>query len=317
MFLLAVAVQTWFKPIPRVATMVLGVLFFLAVVAGLITAIVGLCGIQEYGTRKLLGRSIAGLLMNGLLLGLFALGFVVGFNKAIDNNKDLEQVQNDSREMQAKAKESFNDKTGITNIDVNSLSKMQGDLDRASQTLTGDDASISQAMSQYLSRMRASTESYTIEITKLRAANILAFSNVTSKADLATSRRLVEHFMQANLDFEMTISNSETSIRADLQALKVPSEKIESVISGFDSKFVPRCDLDMRIRECDNDLGQAMLAILDRLDSIWGQWHYDPVNQKILFDHDADLAAYNDLLENIHSAARRQLVFQKQLVNLR
>ena len=162
-------------------------------------------------------------------------------------------MQSDSREMQAKAKASFNEETGITNLDVTSINKLQGDLDQASRTLTGDDASISQAMAQYVSRMRARTESYSLEIDQLRAANILAFSNVTSRADLTTDRQLVKHFIQANRDFEMTTSNSETSIRADLQTLNVSPEKIESVMSGFDSKFEPRYELDMRIRECDND----------------------------------------------------------------
>lgn len=315
-FLLAGALNAWLELIPRAAMMVADVFFFLVVIAGLITAIVGLCGIQKYGTRKLLGRSIAGLIINGLLLGLFAVMVIAGLKKAVAGYKDLVQMQNDTREIQAKARESFNDDTGITNFDINSMNKVQGDLDRAAKTLTGDGALMSQVLSQYLSRMRASHESYEIEATKLRAANILAFSNVTSRADLATSRRLVEHFMRANLDFDMTISNSETSIRADLEKMNLPPEKVEGLVNNIPAEFTLRCDLNMRIGECNNDLGQAMLAILDQLDFIWGKWHFDPVNQKVFFKHDVDLEIYNNELENIHSAEHRRVVFQKQFLNL-
>src|SRR5512134_2039377 len=57
------------------AGMLVGGFAVLLIAAGLALAIIGLCGIREHGTRGILGRSIAGLLINGVLFIAFAVAF--------------------------------------------------------------------------------------------------------------------------------------------------------------------------------------------------------------------------------------------------
>jgi hypothetical protein len=87
-------------------------------------------------------------------------------------------------------------------------------------------------------------------------------------------------------------------------------------MAGFDSKFVPRRDLTLLIRECDYRMGQSMLSVLDVLETNWGKWNYNPVTEKIYFDNDDARQAYQQSIAAIKLAGQEQVAAQGKLVNL-
>ncbi len=296
--------------------MLLGLVFLGLTTAGLVAAIIGLCGIREYGTRGLLGKGIAGSIINGVLLIVFGIAAVAGFNKAIASRQLSQNLHNDAQDMQASVKQSYNPKTGITNTDFKTFDKMQGDMNAAAQTMSGDDALASQAMSRYLARMRSGMEQYHAAATQLRTAHILSTADLTDKAQIASRRQLLQDFMAANENLKNVTTNSETSLRADLDSLKISPAKIDAVMAGFDAKFAPRRDLDLKIRECDDRMAQSMSAILDLLETDWGQWHFSATDKKIYFDRTAARRVYQESIQSIKVTSEEQVTLQGELVNL-
>jgi len=280
------AISTPTSQTPRMAFIISGATCLLLIVAGFVAGILGLCGISQHGARGILGRSIAGLLLNGLLLMLFAFGFVRGFDNAIKSRQFTQNLHITLQEMQANARQSYNPKTGITNVDFKSLEHIQSQLDSAAQTMSGDDALVSQVASRYVVRMQVVMKKYNEAHIELRAAKVLSAENLSNKDQIVTRRGIVQNFIAANDKVKATIENSEDSIRADLTEQKIPSQKIDQFMAGFDSKFVPRRDLTLLIRECDYRMGQSMLSVLDVLETNWGKWNYNPVTEKIYFDND-------------------------------
>lgn len=314
--LLSAAIRAAFTPVPPVVLIVSGLLAILFFIIGFITAIIGLCGIRESGSRGLLGRGIAGLLINGLFLIFCSLAAINGFQKAVTSRQLVTDLHTDTQELQANAKQSYNPKTGITNIDFKSLDRLQSDFNTAAQTTSGDDALVFQALSRYTAQMRSDLEKYHEAAAQLRTGHILTTSNLTDKTQIESRRELVQNFLTANQDLMHTTTNSADSIREDLENLKIPPAKIDSLMVRFNAKFAPRRDLEMQIRVCDDHIGQSMLTILDLLESDWGRWHYNAVNRKIYFNNPASLETYQNSLEAIHIAGKEQVMFQGQMVNL-
>ena len=296
--------------------MFLGLVFILLTVAGFLIAIIGLCGIREHGTQGLLGKGIAGLLINGMFLIFFGVAVVIGFQKSSSTRQSIANLQSDEKAMQANFKQSYNSKTGNTNADFNSIDRIQGDIKTAAQASSGDNALILQAMSRHVALMRSAMKGYYDAAAKLRTGHVLVASNLTDKAQIIPRRELVQDFMVANDNLLFTITNSETYVRAALESQKIPPQKIPALMAAFEVKFAPRRDLDVQIRECDVHMGQSMLAILDVLETDWGNWHFDTKKNKIYFNDSSSRAAYQESLEVIKFAGSEQVSLQGKLVNL-
>jgi len=300
----------------RTVVLISGFACLTIIVAGFAMAIVGLCGVKRHGARGLLGKSIAGLLINGLLLILFVIGFTIGLGKGLQSRQLNQDLTSTVQDMQANTKRAYNPKTGLTNTDFKSMERLQSQLDTAAQTMSGDDALISQAMSRYVARLQGGMKKYQEVVAELRAANVLNLENLSEKEQITTRREAVQNFIAASDAVKTMITNSEDSIRADLTGLEVPPQKIDSLIAGFDVKFAPRSALDLQIRECDSRMGQAMLEILDLLETNWGKWDYDPAMNLVRFE-DADAQrSYRQFLAAIKSAGQEQVKAQGELVNL-
>lgn len=304
------------QPASRAAELIIGLMCLMFIVTGFTMAIIGLCGIRQNGPRGILGRSVAGLVINGLLLIFFVISFMAGLANGVKSRQFTQDLQSTVQDMQANARQSYNPKTGITNVDLKSLNRIQNQFDNAAKTLSGDDALISQAMSRYVARMQDGLEKYNNAASKLRAAEVLNLETLSDKGLIAPRRALVQDFIAANDELKAVMTNSEDSIRADLTSLNVAPQEIDQAIAGFDSKFTPRRALVLQIRECDDHMGQAMTGILDLLETNWGKWNYDPTTNLVQFE-DADAqSSYHQFLAALKAASQEQIKAQGELVNL-
>jgi hypothetical protein len=300
----------------RIAAVTVGLVSLLFIVAGLIMGIVGLCGIKQNGPRGILGKSVAGLLINGLLLTFFMVGLVIGVGRSFQFRQFTEDLTNTVADMQAGAKQSYDSKNGITNVDFKSMQRLQNQFADAAQTMSGDDALISKAMARYVARMQDQMKKYEDAVTEVRTAKVLDLASLSDREQISTRREVVQNFIAANDEVKVMITNSEDFIRADLTDMNVSSEKIDQVIAGFDVKFAQRSVLDLQIRACDDRMGQGTLAMLDLLETNWGKWNYDPAKNVINFEDTYAQRSYRLSLNEIKNAGMEQVKEQGELVNL-
>jgi hypothetical protein len=290
-----------------------GVLIFLGVIAG----VIALVGIPQYGSKRLLARGIIGLTVNGILSLIFITNLLVSYKKSLESRTAaLQKVKSAEADIRSMNRKNFDPKTGITNADAGKLDRLSSALKDASQNLSGDDALISQAMSAHVSRIHTALTNYQSAALALRTAEVLNHFDSTNKAQFATRRELVDHFLQANTALIQAITNSENNIQDDLTKTHVSAVHIQSVIAGYHSSAAPLNEVNLRIRHCDDRMGVAILGALNLLETEWYKWSIDSKNDKLRFEDPHDLEAYNQALQEIHDAGEDQLKFQKQLVHL-
>lgn len=289
----------------------------LLVVAGLIMGILGLSGIRKHGPHGILGTGITAVAINGLLLILFFTGMALELNKNILKRGQFRQELHATvQDIQANAKKSFNPKTGITNLDIGSMDRLRTQFDNAALTLSGDDARIARAMAAYVARLEVAMKKYDTTATAFRDARVLDFHDLANDEQIAARRRIVQEFLAANGHAENVVSNSEVNLRADLIQLGVAPAKREATLEGFHAKAAPRRVLILKIRACDDRIGQSTLTILNLLEAQWGKWHYDSATRTIRLEDAEARYTYQQSLAEIKLAGYEQIATQRELVNL-
>ena len=283
---------------------------------GFVLGIVALCGIKQYGPEKIRGRSIAGLIINGLFLVLFVIGFITGIKNGYRTRQAMSNLQKTTMDAQDENRRAFDSKRGLTNVDLAAVGRVRDQMDTASKTLSGEDALVAQGMSGYLGRIQDVLGNFKTSMEALRGAKVLSLGNLDSVDQITERRKVVQDFLAANSAVADVVSNSEQIIQTQLEALNVSAPTINSTLRGFRASATVRNALILKIRQCDDRSGQSMLGILDILENNWGKWHYDPTSQVVNFDDTDVRQRYANFVQELKSAGEDEVSLQGRLVNL-
>jgi hypothetical protein len=297
----------------REVTLIVSGICLLLLVAGIACAIIALCGIPRFGRARLLGKGVAGLIINGLLVAIFISNFIVSFNKSLKSRQAQREMNTAVSELHSNVQKSFDPKSGITNVD---LSGFQNQLKDASEKMPGEDALLVQATSAHVARIQNALKHYQVAAGKLRETEVLNNLNLTDKEQITSRREVVESFLARNTEFASIITNAEKNILADLARLQVSSAKTEQFMAGYRSKARLVDPLIIQIRQCDDQMGKAMLGVLDLLEADWGKWNYDSTASQTHFEKAASRESYRNFILAIQTAGSDQLRLQKKLISL-
>lgn len=261
-------------------------------------------------------------LIAGLIAAPMAVAMVFGViriiaaqKKAAEQRTAWHKMASSANRMESDLKKNFDPQKGITNIDFTEFDKFREGFKNASHNLSGDDAIIAKAETAYMDRIQAAATNYQAAIKKLSSAHVLEKLDSSDKQQLEARRKIVEQFLEANSAFKQTILSSEDNIRIDLTVAQVPALKINSFMQGFHSATTYRNSLSIKIRDCDDRIGGAMLEILNLLDREWGHWKADPSVDTLKFESASALNAYKENLNVISLAGKEQVRLQTLLVN--
>jgi hypothetical protein len=79
----------------------------------------------------------------------------------------------------------------------------------------------------------------------------------------------------------------------------------------------PLLPLQLRIRDCDDTIGQNALAVLNLLDVNWGNWSRDAATGRIDFPSTITLATFKEYVGKIADAANGRKQATEDLANYR
>lgn len=305
----------------RAVKLFCGGICVLLILTGFVLAIVALCSIPRHGRRGILGRGMTGLILNGVLVlflvGVFMSGVMKGIKQKSTGRQAVRDLQAASEDAKQRLRESYDPEQGITNMDAGNIERLASELESAAGKLSGDEALIMQAMADYLTGLQKQSEKYQVAVTEFSDAEVLNLGTLTAKSQIETRRQIVRRWLDVNSELKTAVVQSEVTIRARLVELKIPPTQIEEVIKGFNSKAAPRRALIVRIRDCDQKIGEAALGALDLLETQWGHWTYSNLSEVVTFSADQHNELYSSLIAEITAAGEEQVKLQGRLVKLR
>jgi len=177
-----------------------------------------------------------------------------------------------------------------------------------------DDAVAARALSNYLARIRAQVRDHDAAFTRLQQQKALAW-NIRERADIERDRKIIRDFLATNTRLTETLRYGEGFIRAELNTAKVPPAVRDSIVDLCAKSQGPLLPLQMRVRQCDQAIGENALAVLDLLDFNWGSWERDAATGRVDFSNTITLATFRDYVAKIESAAAERADAQQQLTH--
>jgi len=291
----------------------------LVIVVGLIFGFIALSAVPKYGRQGLLWRPIRGIVLSAGLIAYLGAGFVGAWGDAIQNHKTALAMHEASKEMQADMKKSVEEGQGIKMEDAQpKIEKMKTALDEASKTGSGETAVTARAMSSYLGKLQDLMKDYSTAADALRNPPVLEMDGVRGREQLEAKKEIVQKFLAANEKITAFVMNGEKIFKAELAKAQAPEQVIESAVKGYHRTAAERNDLLIRIRETDQRIGNAMLGMLDVLETNLSGWKFNPEKKKVIFAGNGGeaLEKYNRLFKDMQNAAAEQKQLQMQLVGL-
>lgn len=305
---------------PTSLRMIIGVICCLLVLAGLVFGIIALCGVRRHNRGKVLAVGLPGLAINGALMCFIVIGFAQGFEKARKRaerqREATAELRKSTQELQQSLREGYDPEQGVTNFDSSKMGKLSEQLKDASKTMSGDDAIIMEAMANHVGRIQKGVKNYEPALTAFTEAQVLNAETLKEKSQIEERRKIVQVFLARNAELRQLIADSEKNIRAELTKVKMPEKKINAVMLSFNSKAAPRNALTIKIRDCDQRLGDAALGALGLFETNWGKWKRDDAAGEIRFEETSVADQFNEYIDEINSVADEQVKLQGKLVNM-
>jgi len=268
-----------------------GVLLLLGFVCG----VVALRSARRHGEKAGFGLGLGCVLLNGVLLGMFASGWV---NRS--NDVRARKVA------QIRAAELDRDLSGGSRLDASRLDELKRELDNASKEHSRDEGRLSMASASYLSRLRAVSGEYNRSLQSLRQADVLNLETLQEKDQLQGRRELVRKFLAANEAYRDFQANAQNQFRERLLNLKVSPAAVDQAMSEFQSRISDNRPTVLEARSADAQWGNAMLGVIDLLELTWGDWEYDAATTALSFSDDEDTMRYEGFFDQMETAAEER-----------
>lgn len=184
----------------------------------------------------------------------------------------------------------------------------------AASPVDGQDMAAARALTNYLARIRAQIRDHDAAFSRLQREKALAW-NIHDRADIERDRKLIRDFLDTNSRLMDSLKNGEDFVRAELNTAKLPAAVRDSALDLYAKSQAPLVPLHMRVRHCDQVIGENAMAILDLLNLNSAAWSRDAATGQLNFSNTIVLAAFQDHVQKMQAAANKRKEAQDEVVS--
>ena len=287
----------------------------------ILLGIIALFGIPKHGASGILWGVLIGVVFSGSVL--FVKGAKIGSTisstivekyQSVVRARSVELAQRQAT--QETHDNSKKDTDGSTATGQSQVDKSKAASERPSQAWPVDTSLSAKATSHFQRELQSLSKDYAESAQQLRNPWVLDMSSVGTREELATRRDTVQKFMASNEKLLAFVMNGEKHYRDDLARFDIPEEVCEGALKTYRRSTEEWNFLTLKARQSDQQIGTALLGMLDTLDAGWGRWKYSPENRTAIFSDNALLAKYNTYFKAMQSAHADQKQTLAQLSNL-
>ena len=279
--------------------------------------IIALCGIPKHGAQGILWRSLRGMLASGIILSIMGEGFVHGYQAAVRarsallaQRRAVQETHDDSK------KETDGSTTPSSATTQPEVDKPKTTPEKSSQPWPVDTSLSAKATSHFQRELQNLSKDYADAAQQLRNPWVLDTSTVGTREELAARKDTVQKFMASNEKLLAFVMNGEKHYRDDLARFDIPEQVSEGALRTYRRSTEEWNFLTLKARQSDQQIGTALLGMLDTLDAGWGKWKYSPENKTPIFSDNALVAKYNACFKAMQTAHADQKQTLAQLSNL-
>jgi hypothetical protein len=183
-------------------------------------------------------------------------------------------------------------------------------LEELADAITGEEKLIAKASAAISRELADRMRPYTVAYESLMNSGSIDPTNITSIEDIDRRLALANELVEANDDVLASIPKMPARFEALLLEYGYPKTKAPAIVNRFRAES--KLPILIGIRTADGELFECSGGILRLLKETWGHWEVEPETGALLFESDEVIDRYNDLLERLQAAAKREGDLQKQ-----
>jgi hypothetical protein len=280
-----------------------------------VLGIIALFGIPKHGTQGILWRALGGMAASGAILFLMGAGFVHGYQTAVRARSTVLALRPSVQETHDDSKKAT-DGSATPATTQAQADKSKSASETSSQAWPVDTSLSAKATSHFQRELQSLSKDYAEAAQQLRNPWVLDIGTLDKREELAIRKDTVQKFMASNEKFLAFVMNGEKHYRDDLARFDIPEEVCEGALKTYRRSTEEWNFLTLKARQSDQQIGTALLGMLDTLDAGWGKWKYSPENKTAIFADNALVAKYNAYFKAMQSAHTDQKQTLAQLSNL-
>ncbi len=320
--MLCTASGHWIKGLDSgTLTLALIALSLLSILLG----IIALFGIPKHGASGILWGVLMGVVLSGSVL--FVKGAKIGstisstivekYQSVVRARTALLAQRQAVQDTHDNSKKETNGSTSPgASTTQNQSDKSNAASEKSSQPWPVDTSLSAKATSHFQRELQSLSKEYSEAAQQLRNPWVLDMSSLDKREELAARKDTVQKFMASNEKFLAFVMNGEKHYRDDLARFDIPEEVCEGALKTYRRSTEEWNFLTLKARQSDQQIGTALLGMLDTLDTGWGKWKYSPENRTPIFSDNALVAKYNACFKAMQSAHTDQKQTLAQLSNL-
>lgn len=301
----------------RYLTLAYEILAGLFLLAGLGCSVAALAGAFT-GRKGLAVRAVIGLVVNGLLIGLFVTNFTRARRAALARQETSQKAQALHADMIAKARQGFDPERGITNPEAFKIDRMQKLYADSAKAQSGDQAKMNQAAAAFFGRLAGLQKDLERVFPQLQETDFADFSALNTPNAFRQRKALLNQFIQVNDRLASFMTNAPNLFAEEMRRQKASPQFVEQSVRGFSSGFVKPVQLRTIVGACRarSNYGQATLVVYDFLEKNRGNWTYDRDKNEIKFTPDTLEAEYEPLVTEWDETQEKMSAAETALVEM-
>jgi hypothetical protein len=268
----------------------------------------------SHGWKWLIGAAVLLLAVVFFFVGLAATRVVQTAQlKRQQNQEALRDFNRAADDARKELREGFDENKGYSpEKGIATARKLEDQLAKAQEKLSGEDARIAAATRNWLAGFREKAAVYTDLLQEIKIEKLLDLNDL-DRETLATRRKNVERMLAANQQVTETTRNMERDFDAELVKQKVSQKTRDEVLRGYRETGRKRSVLLLKIRATDDTIAKSTLEIYDILDGEWGKWKFDAARSTVVFQSGKARSDYQEAIERVQTASKEQTELQREL----
>ena len=258
-----------------------------------------------------------------LLIYLVAVSFV--FVSACQNKKKETKKQKNAEAMDAfsqAAEENRRDlikkmdENGLLETDPKQMDKMVEAVNKLQKSSSGESAKGVKALQIFVLDVQKDMKSLAKYQDGLEEA--MDYSKIKKVEDIDQLTEKVKLYEKVNNELIKKINGGwYETLKKTLAAEGLEANFQKGFMQGARHGLDPKLPLLLIIRKTDDELCQAIMTQHQILKKDWGKWEWDTKEEMLNFENDSSIDAFNQTIDTILSAAKKQGEAQKKVLMMK
>lgn len=229
----------------------------------------------------------------------------------------MDQLKEEQRQLAAEQRAALDAGQPLDHARATQVAERAADQLRvAAENASGSERLIIEAGQAFTNELLAANRRYSAAMTAADMETFFQIEKLSNPGEIARRRKAVQEFAAANAEMTTLQASGAERLRAELEKRGLAEGVIRTTLRSYAQTTDARRPFMLKIRETDAQLAETMLGFLELAEGKLGTWKIEEGTGRVLFEEDAAVKRYNELMQRVDALALEQAEYQRKVTEL-